>query len=320
MPDCYYLDGSRNQQGPVPAEEIARLIRSGTIRRDTLIWYAGMPDWRPAGQVNEFAPLFAQAGPPRPPAAFPPQARGQPQASGYPAAAPARMMPVSADSAPTDCLNASFPVWGLFWRVLVSSVGSFLVIPAPWLNTMVYRFTSSHISLPDGRRLRFFGNAGDIWYVLMALPLLSVIGIFFTLGLHVPAWIVTIIRTPLTVILLFLIYRWFTANLGSEDGSVKLAFTGGFWGFVGWWLLVFLSFYTIIGWAWALRYTMRWVCRNVHGTLSFEFIGTGWGILWRTFAFSLGSIFLIPIPWLLRWYSAWFVSQLHVEDFAAHFD
>ena len=55
-------------------------------------------------------------------------------------------------------------------------------------------------------------------------------------------------------------------------------------------------------------------------TLGFEFIGTGWGILWRTFAFCLGSIFLIPIPWLLRWYSAWFVSQLHVEDFAAHFD
>jgi hypothetical protein len=89
---------------------------------------------------------------------------------------------------------------------------------------------------------------------------------------------------------------------------------------VGWWLLAFLSIYTIIGWAWVLRYTMRWSCRNVHGTLGFEFIGTGWGILWRTIVFALGSMFLIPFPWLLRWYSVWFVRQIRVEDFAAHFD
>ena len=64
MADCYYLDGARNQQGPVTSDEIARLIRSGTIRRDTLVWYPGMPEWRPAGQVNDFASLFAQAPPP----------------------------------------------------------------------------------------------------------------------------------------------------------------------------------------------------------------------------------------------------------------
>jgi uncharacterized membrane protein YhaH (DUF805 family) len=66
----YYLDGARNQQGPVALAEIERLIRSGAIRRDTLVWYAGMPDWRPAGQVNDLASLFTQAAPPpRPPGA-----------------------------------------------------------------------------------------------------------------------------------------------------------------------------------------------------------------------------------------------------------
>ena len=64
MDDCYYLDATRNQRGPVPGDEIARLIRSGTIRRDTMIWCAGMPDWQPAGQVNDFASLFARAAPP----------------------------------------------------------------------------------------------------------------------------------------------------------------------------------------------------------------------------------------------------------------
>ena len=74
MADCYYLDGARAQQGPVPADEVARLIRGGAIRRDTMIWYAGMPEWRPAGQVNDFAALFDQAPLPRPsvpPPAFP---------------------------------------------------------------------------------------------------------------------------------------------------------------------------------------------------------------------------------------------------------
>ena len=320
MADCYYLDAAGNQQGPVPTEEIARLIRGGMVRRDTMVWHAGLPDWAPAGQVSEFAALFAQAVPPRPPATSVPRAGGQAQAPRVPAAAPDRMVPVSADGAPTDCMDSSLPVWGFFWRTLVSAVFSFLIIPAPWLNVMVYRFMTSHILLPDGRRLKFFGNGGDIWYVLMALPLLSLVGSFLMLGMDVPAWMVTIVRTPLTCMLLFPIYRWFTANVGSEDGSVKLAFTGGFWGFVGWWLLMFLSIYTIIGWAWVLRYTMRWMCRNVHGTLGFEFIGTGWGILWRTLAFSLGSIFVIPFPWLLRWYSVWFVRQMRVEDFAAHFD
>src|SRR5262245_14040312 len=64
MADCYYVDGARKQQGPVPADEIARLIRSGAIRRDTLIWYAGMPEWTPAGQVRDFASWFAPTPPP----------------------------------------------------------------------------------------------------------------------------------------------------------------------------------------------------------------------------------------------------------------
>jgi uncharacterized membrane protein YhaH (DUF805 family) len=87
MADCYYLDGARNQQGPVPSEEIARLIRSGTIRRDTMVWYAGMPEWSPVAQVSEFASLFARASPPPrpagPPPAAPPLQRTVPNAGAY---------------------------------------------------------------------------------------------------------------------------------------------------------------------------------------------------------------------------------------------
>jgi uncharacterized membrane protein YhaH (DUF805 family) len=85
--DYYYLDGARNQQGPVPADEIARLIRSGAVRRDTMVWSAGMPDWRPANQVNDLASLFTPAPPPRPagppPVSQPPLQRMAPNAGGY---------------------------------------------------------------------------------------------------------------------------------------------------------------------------------------------------------------------------------------------
>jgi uncharacterized membrane protein YhaH (DUF805 family) len=84
--DFYFLDGARNQQGPVPPDEIARLVRGGTIRRDTMVWSAGMPEWSPAGQVSDLAPLFAQAAPPRPagpPPAGPPMQRPAPGVGGY---------------------------------------------------------------------------------------------------------------------------------------------------------------------------------------------------------------------------------------------
>jgi len=83
MADCYYLDGARNQQGPVSSEEIARLIRNGTIRRDTMVWSAGMPEWSPAGKVGEFAPLFAQAAPPRPTGPSAGGYQGQPRPAQY---------------------------------------------------------------------------------------------------------------------------------------------------------------------------------------------------------------------------------------------
>jgi uncharacterized membrane protein YhaH (DUF805 family) len=89
MADCYYLDGARNQQGPVAADEIARLVRSGTIRRDTMVWYAGMPEWSPAGQVSEFASLFGRASPP----AAPPVQRTVPYAGAYQGQARASQAP-----------------------------------------------------------------------------------------------------------------------------------------------------------------------------------------------------------------------------------
>ncbi len=300
----YYLDGARNQQGPVPVADVARLIRDGTITQGTLVWHAGMPDWRPAGQLNEFASLF---GPPGPPAMRPPMPPG---GGAMPTRAPAPGMQAMATGAgtarPTDALVANFAVWGLFWRSILSGIGNLFIIPSPWTSTVLYRFLVSNTSLPDGRRLTFAGQAGDIWYVFIGIGLIGLAGQVIPFAL--------LISLPVSLMLSWVVLRWVCEKTGAEDGSVKLTFTGGMWGYVGWNVLLILSFITIIGWAWVLRILMSWICRNVSGTHRFEFTGTGLGILGRTLLFALVSMFIIPIPWMLRWYVSWLVSQVRVAQ------
>jgi hypothetical protein len=57
---------------------------------------------------------------------------------------------------------------------------------------------------------------------------------------------------------------------------------------------------------------MQWLCRNVRGTANFDFTATGWEILWRTIVLGLVGMFLIPLPWIIRWYKTWFISQISV--------
>jgi uncharacterized membrane protein len=56
--DFWFVDPEDNQRGPVAKAEIVRLIRHGTIGRDSQLWAAGMSDWAPAGQIEDFVPLF----------------------------------------------------------------------------------------------------------------------------------------------------------------------------------------------------------------------------------------------------------------------
>jgi hypothetical protein len=78
---------------------------------------------------------------------------------------------------------------------------------------------------------------------------------------------------------------------------------------------MYISFITIIGWAWVIAFWMRWICSNIEGTRrEVVFNGTGLQILWRTLVFVIGCIVIIPIPWVLRWYARWYVSQFALVD------
>ncbi len=59
----WYLDRDHTQRGPVGEDEFVRLIRQGVITRETMMWTAGMSEWRPAGQVPSVAALFGASAP-----------------------------------------------------------------------------------------------------------------------------------------------------------------------------------------------------------------------------------------------------------------
>lgn len=55
MREWFYVEGSA-QVGPVAEAEVLRLIEAGTIRRWTMVWSDGMPDWVCAGDVPALFP------------------------------------------------------------------------------------------------------------------------------------------------------------------------------------------------------------------------------------------------------------------------
>lgn len=301
-PDFWYVDPERNRLGPVTREEILRLIGAGTIRRETLVWATGMTDWRIAGEIEGFSALF---GPVEPPALPPGGQASTPWGANAPAASapPPFDRQVAAAAPPPGALGSALPVWGLFGRLLLVAIGSLLVVPSPWTSTAFYRFVCAHTALPGGRRLGFAGKPEDVWYLFMAVSALS-------LATMAPLEYGGLVVLLVTWGLQFLILKWFVANVGSEDGRVKLAFAGEVLPYIGWNFLLIVSFVTIIGWAWVLKFMMQWICRNVRGTTGFEFTATGFDILWRSIVFALLCTFVIPIPWLTRWYASWMISQV----------
>ena len=55
---------------------------------------------------------------------------------------------------------------------------------------------------------------------------------------------------------------------------------------------------------------VRWICRNISGTRrEVVFNASGLQVLWRTLVFVLLCGLIIPIPWILRWFTRWYISQ-----------
>jgi len=283
----YYVDDSGQQRGPIAADEITGLIRRGVVRAETLTWTAGMSDWARADSLPAFAPAFAAAPPP-----------SRPRAK-------------AVASTPVGPLIGALPAWGLFWRGIVFGLGTLFILPAPWAGVWFYRWFAGRVVLPGGRPLRLESGVGEAWWLFAAFGVVDWLGPILNAasGAHWGGALVSI----LSFVLSWALIRWFCAHIETEDGATKIVFAGGVLGYVGWSLLLMISFVTIVGWAWALKSFMRWICARIEGAPRFGFNGGGWAILWRTLLLVFGSILIIPIPWLLKWYCNWIISQYSTE-------
>jgi len=129
--------------------------------------------------------------------------------------------------------------------------------------------------------------------------------------------------------------RWVLSNLSSNGQKLPITFEGSMLGFIGWYAAMalpliisngmagfiglsgatVLSFIAFIGSAWVVPLWVRWICMNIQGTRrAILFHGSGLEILWRTIVTSIACCVLFPIPWMLRWYTQWFVSQFELVD------
>lgn len=268
----FYASGGQ-QKGPFPETQFRDLIAQGAVDPDTLVWAEGMAGWQKAREVPGLLPG----------ASAPPSLPFGDRPGGGP-------------------LSVDLPLWSfLGWCVLLI-IGNALVIPAPWTATGYYRWLFPRIHVPQRPNLAFTGQVGDIWYVFVAMGLVGYAGYIDS--------ILQILSIPVQAVLSWIVMRWVVANLSSNGQPIPMTFTGSVWGFIGWQIVMFLSVLTIIGWAWVMAAWMRWICRGVSGTRrEMIFVGTGLQLLWRTVAFTLGCLVIIPIPWLLRWYFAWSMAQ-----------
>jgi GYF domain 2 len=282
MPDrSWFVASGGEQQGPYSEAVFRDLIGKGSVTPDTLVWSEGMSDWQQAGDVPGL--LSSVGGPPAVPGS------GTPRPGSY-----------ALSDTP---FAAAFGVWALLGRTLLLLIGYLLVIPAPWTATGFYRWFIAHVRVPQRANLAFTGEPGDIWYVFVILGLCSYAGFSGVPGL-------TYILIPVQAYLSWMMVRWIVANLSSEGRELPLSFTGSPWTYAGWYVLLLVSLITIVGWAWVTTAWMRWMCRNIAGTQrEVLFMVGGWQVLWRTVVFALCMSLIIPIPWILRWYAGWYVSQ-----------
>jgi len=277
-----FVDG--RQHGPYGADQFFDLVSNGFVRRDSDVWCEGMSAWCRAGDIpGLFARKYAAA-------AHKPTPQWVQQAQD-----------------PNVTFSIDFNIWEMTGRCLLMIIGTALIVPAPWVATDFYRWLVSKVRVPRRPNVAFTGRPLDIWYVFVLFGVLA----FAPLSGIKHSGLLLI---PLQAALSWFALRWIVANISSNGQHLPLRFSGSVWIYVGWSVLFYASFLSLIGWAFVLTAWIRWICAHVEGTRRrLEFNAKGLEMCWRTLAFSIACVFLIPIPWALGWYYRWFAAQFSVR-------
>ncbi|MGJ4941093.1 DUF4339 domain-containing protein [Bradyrhizobium sp. HKCCYLS1011] len=273
---AWYYAAQGQQQGPISEEQLRDFVARGVVNADTLVWTEGMAGWEKAGRIPGLISDVADQSP-----ALPPD--------------------FAADS--EGPLSVELDLWTFLGWAVLFVIGAAFIIPAPWTATYFYRYVIERIHVPGRGFLAFTGQPLDIWYVFIGLGVLSYVGTSHRA-------IVELLALVGQAFLSWMVIRWLAANVVADKRPAEIRFEGSPLAYVGWYVLMIVSTITIIGWAWVIPAWMRWICRNIQGTRrEIIFTASGLEVLWRTIVFALGCAFIIPIPWVLRWYTQWYVSQ-----------
>jgi GYF domain 2 len=286
----WYYAAQGQQQGPFSEDQLRGFIARGVVTGETLVWSQGMAAWEKAGQVPGLTSTVGGDA-----AASPPVLGDTPsyEMSPYDAA------PGGAPAA----LSAKFDLWAYLGWATLFVVGEFLVVLMPWTAVYFYRYVTERIRVPGRPNLSFTGQPLDIWYVFMGIGVLAYAGLADNSFLQLAGFVGQ-------AFLGWMVLRWVISKLASNGEPLPIRFEGNAVVYFGWYLFMVVAAISIIGWAWVLTAWMRWICRNIHGTRrEVIFTASGLQVLWRTFVFSFGCAFIIPIPWVVRWYTQWYVSQ-----------
>jgi len=206
--------------------------------------------------------------------------------------------------------------WSVLYVVL-----NMLCIPAAWGVAGLTRWWTGRVERSDGGSLTFDGRGGQMWALFLALAVLDFLpqivrtatrGDHRSMGMVLLA---SLVLLPLVVAVKLPALRWIVAHLHLDPGG-RAQFTGSYGGYLGWMVILFASYFTIIGWAWVLPAMVRWLCGHIRGQgWTVEFSGTGWALLWRSGLWFLGLLPIVTIPWVMRAAYAWFTNHTAlVED------
>jgi hypothetical protein len=200
--------------------------------------------------------------------------------------------------------------WILLWML-----SALVLVPVAWVMAAVGRWLCRNLRLSDGTTATFRGTGGEVfgWAFLCALLALASI----VVSLAAPGASISI---PIAILILVIqcavglqILKWFWSRV-EWSGGPRLRFAGGYVGFLGWSLLVMVSIYTIIGWAWAGAALYRWLAANVQAEgVRFVWRGKGHEVLWRFLVGGLACILIIPIPWVTLWLLRWVVERTAIQ-------
>jgi len=198
--------------------------------------------------------------------------------------------------------------------VLLSIVAALVIVPFAWAQAAVCRWLCRNLRFSDGTTATFRGTGGQVvgWMILyLAVVVAFQVASSQTADIGPVLLLLVVYFLAVTAIALKLI-GWFVSHAEFSSGP-PLSFTGTYGGLLGWSLLVGISIFTIIGWAWAAAGMYRWFARSTRGQgIEFRFHGKGHQILWRILVYFLTSILIIPIPWMALWLLRWFVQNISI--------